>query len=123
MSDMTFLADGFGIRTYDEPTGVLYRLSKNIWSGAPMLLPASAIVTRRPAKIVPGMAERSGFTPRALYRAMARGLEDVADMIVLELQRCGLFRTGYEGTTLPTRTGAALTPRRPIPQEIEIPTR
>ena len=45
--DMAFLADGVGIRTYDEPKGALERLSKNVQFEPLTLLSALAMVTKR----------------------------------------------------------------------------
>ena len=42
------------------------------------------------------------------------GLEDVVDMVVPELQRRGLFRTAYEGTTLRAILGAAPSRKRAL---------
>ena len=45
--DMAFLADGVGIRSYDEPKGALHRLSKNVQFEPLTLLSALAMVTSR----------------------------------------------------------------------------
>ena len=45
--DMAFLADGVGIRSYDEPKGALERLSKNVQFEPLTLLSALAMVTSR----------------------------------------------------------------------------
>jgi alkanesulfonate monooxygenase len=45
--DMAFLADGVGIRSYDEPKGAIERLSKNVQFEPLTLLSALAMVTQR----------------------------------------------------------------------------
>ena len=49
------------------------------------------------------------------------GLEDVVDLLVPELQRRGLFRTAYEGSTLRANLGAAPARRRPAPMPRQQP--
>ena len=51
-----------------------------------------------------------GFT--ILSPVQPRGLRDVVDLVVPELQRRGLFRTEYEGTTLRSHLGLPAAPSR-----------
>ena len=58
-----------------------------------------------------GAADGFNFLPPWL----PGGLEDVVDQVVPELQRRGLMRTRYEGTTLRANLGAGPARRRPVP--------
>ena len=59
-----------------------------------------------------GAADGFNFLPPWL----PGGLEDVVDSVVPELQRRGLVRTAYEGTTLRANLGAGPARRRPVPR-------
>jgi alkanesulfonate monooxygenase SsuD/methylene tetrahydromethanopterin reductase-like flavin-dependent oxidoreductase (luciferase family) len=117
--DMIFFADGIGIRERDAPRGSLSRSGYEIIEMEPMtLLPALAV--RQLYQQVAGMG---GFCPIGTPAQIAdmmqewfendacdgfnitpthlpAGCEDFVDMVIPELQRRGLFRTEYEGTTL-----------------------
>ena len=62
-----------------------------------------------PATIADGMAEWldsegcDGFN--VMFSDLPQGLDDFADRVVPELQRRGLFRTDYEGSTLRDNLG------------------
>jgi alkanesulfonate monooxygenase len=69
-----------------------------------------------PARIADQMAEwlqeegADGFN--IMFPYLPGGLDDVVDLVVPELQRRGLFRTEYEGSTLRENLGLARPPNR-----------
>ena len=68
-------------------------------------------VVGTPSEIVDALQERFEVGAADGFNIMApvlpTGLEEFVDMVVPELQRCSLYRTGYTGSTLRDHLGLA----------------